>query len=281
MHAELSQLRSAPDAPWRTAPAAPTRLFYPADAARLDAVVRDHALPAHDWRLGHEPALVRHGVDLVERFLAARRDTTGNPLRERFRQATLANFNPRGTHFDGFVVRLFEHADGAAAAGRQDYALGMRTAALPARLGQAVYVPERQRAIVASIYQACEDYVVGAVARFGERCLDDFLTPCWDTFRHEVGPFLMRFRPPALAHEQEWVALVPARGRQCADQVTFPIVDNRLVPTAALALGARPLDAIAIGPALPFGTTCEALRAWLGQRRMPGLAIVPLAGNQK
>lgn len=277
VQAELEQLRSSADA-HRRAP--PSRLLYPTDAAGLDAVIRSGALPAWDWRLAHEPALVRYGVELVEEFLAQPAHRADDALRTRFRQAALANLHPRGTHFDGFVARLFEHAAPNAAAHCPGYALGVRTGALPAQPQHAIYERAQQCAIVASAYQACEDYFVGAVARFGERVGSDLLTPCWDTFRHLIGPFLMRFRDPALAHQHEWTVVAPAPSGPApqADPVRFAIVDNRLVPHAALVLGARPLESIAIAPALPFATTREALRAYLRRRHMGGLALVPVAG---
>ena len=238
-------------------------------------MVRTRTLPACDWRLGHDPALVRYGVELVEQFLAASREASSAPLRREFRCATLANFNPRGVHFDGFVVRLFEHADAIAPAAT-GYALGMRIADLPVELSRAIDGPARQRAIVASIYQACEDYFVRAVERFGDRYRHDLLTPCWDTFRHEIGPLLLRFRPPSSAEQCEWVALARSLPLTDPDPITFPIVQNRLVPTAAIPIGARTLETIAIGTTVPFETTSEALHAYLHRQGMHRIAITPI-----
>lgn len=277
VHAELACMRSAHDTYWHDGPVVPTCLFYPVDAAGLDVAVRSRTLPAHDWRLGHDPSLVRYGVELVEAFLAARQAISTTPLREQFCRATRTNFNPRGTHFDGFIARLFEDGGACAAASHPGYALGVRVAGLPVRLGQALYAPAHQLSIVASIYQACEDYFVYAVERFGEHYCMDLLTPCWDTFRHVIGPLLFRFRPPALAAEREWIALALALPQPGKDPVIFTIADNRLVPGVALSFGAQTLAAIVVGIGDAFDATREVLLAYLSRQGMHGVGIIRTA----
>ena len=267
------QMRCAYEAKERAAPAAPAHLYSLTDAAGLDAAVRSKTLPAYDCRLGHDPSLVRYGVAVVEGFLAARLEACTDPLRTQFCRAALENFHPRGTHFDGFVVRLFDCEEAGTAPNCPGYALGVRAADLPLRLGQAIYAPTRQLAIVAAAYQACEDYFVSAVDRFGGRYRADLLTPCWDAFRHHTGMWLMRYRQPHLAAEREWIGVALAKPQQEADPVTFQIVGNRLLPAVRIHIGARTLETITIGATLPFETTCEALRAYLGRHGMHGIAI--------
>jgi hypothetical protein len=251
----------------------PRRLFHAADAAGVETVVRRRALRALDWRLGWDGPLVRYGVELVETFLHQRADATADPLREQFRRATLLNFNPCGSHFDGFVARLFECAEPQSLPG---YAIGFAAAHAGAsmQLLPAIYSHEQQLAIVQMLYQCCEDYFVSAVHRFGEQHRTELLTPCWDKFRQCIGACLMRFRAPAACHEREWIALALGAAAQADDAIGFVVVDNRLVPVVAIDIGALPLDVIAIGAALPFESTREALSAFLRRQRTHGVAIV-------
>lgn len=291
---ELTQLSGSTCHQLAADPALPKRLFHLTGAAGLEAAMRTGKLPARDWRLGCAAPLVRYGVEVVEAFLVTRQGASADPLREEFRRATLANFNPSGTHFDGFIVRLFECAEVRNAASSPGYALGLSVANLPIRtsasepetcmqLLKAIYSREQQLAIVETIYQCYEDYFVSAVHRFGEQNRAQLLTPCWDKFRHDIGTLLMRFRNPASFQEREWIAIALTQPLQEAEPVVFEIVDNRLVPSVALDIaglpdsGRRklPLDVIAIGASLPFESTREALAAFLSHNRMPGVAIVP------
>lgn len=290
---ELAQLSGSAQHQLAANPAMPQRLFHLTDAAGLEVAVRSGTLRAPDWRLGCKEPLVRYGVELVEAFLGQRQGATADSLREEFRRATLANFNPRGTHFDGFVARLFECAEAREPASFPGYAIGLSVANLPIRtsasepgtsmqLLRAIYSREQQLAIVQTIYQSYEDYFVSTVDRFGEQNRTQLLTPCWDKFRHDIGTFLMRFRNPASFQEREWIAIALARPHQEEEPVVFEIVDNRLVPSVALDIGGSPdscrrklpLDVIAIGASLPFESTREALSAFLSRNGVHGITIM-------
>jgi hypothetical protein len=254
----------------------PQRLFHVTDAAGVETLVRSRALRALDWRLGWDGALVRYGVKLVETFLHQRTDATADPLREQFRRATLANFNPCGSHFDGFVARLFERAEPRNQMSFPGYAIGFAAARAGdgMQLLPAIYSHEQQLAIVQTLYRRSEDYFVSAVHRFGEQHRTELLTPCWDKFRQGIGTCLMRFRAPASCHEREWIAIALGATAQADDAIDFVVIDNRLAPVVAIDIGALPLDVIAIGAALPFESTREALSAFLRRQRTHGVAIV-------
>lgn len=291
---ELAQLSVSAQHRLAVNPAMPQRLYHLADAAGVEALVRSGTLRALDWRLGWNEPLVRYGVETVEAFLDQRQDATTDALREEFRRQAKANFNPSGTHFDGFVARLFECADACEPASCPGYALGLSVANLATRssaseagasmqLLKAIYSREQQMTIVQALYQSYEDYFVSAVRRFGEQNRAQLLTPCWDKFRHDIGSFLMRFRNPASFREREWIAIALARPHQEEDPVMFEIVGNRLVPLVALDIGGppasgnrtQPLDLIAIGASLPLASTREALSAFLSRNGVHGVAIVP------
>ncbi len=161
---------------------------------------------AFDWRTGWGGAPARYGVQLVEDFLGQPPPASTDPLRALFRSETLANFNPRGSHFDGFVARLSECAGPPGA-----NPLVTTSVTQPrTRLLKAIYSREQQLAIVHTLYRSSEDYFLSAVQRFGEHYRSDLLTPCWDKFRHMIGTWLMRFRDPASVDEREWIAIVLA-----------------------------------------------------------------------
>jgi hypothetical protein len=290
---ELAQLSASGLHRAAVEPPVPQRLFQPADAAGVETLVRSRTLRALDWRLGWGDALSGYGVELVEDFLHQRQAATTDPLQEQFRRATLTNFNPSGSHFDGFVARLYECVEPPLPAPFPGYALGFSCVDLPVptsagaagasmRLLAAIYEREQQLAIVQTLYQMCEDYFVSAVHRFGEHNSAELMTPCWDKFRQAVGAFMMRFRAPASCHEREWIALALARPHLAEDPIVFEPVDNRLVPLVQIDIGGlpasgrrtQPLDVIAIGAALPFESTREALAAFLRSNRMHGVAVV-------
>lgn len=271
VHAELGALGTTLRATVVAESPYPARLFYPVDAAGMANVIRNRTITARDWRLGCPPALVAYGVEVVTACLE--REPVADPLRRAFRRAALANLHPRGSHFDGFVARLFASP---ATAGWHGYALGLAVPAAPLpgmTLMAAIYAVEQQQAIIAALLHACEDYFVSAVQRFGARHHDDLLVPCWDRFRRDIGTFLMRLRHPDQSHEREWIALALAGPRR--DPVLFDVIGNRLVPGVHLAIDSMPVDHIIIGAELPFATTREALAAFLGRHGMHGVRVAP------
>ena len=246
---ELAQLSGSVQHQVASNPAMSQRLFYRTDAAGRGAAVRNRTLRAVDWRRGCEPSLVRYGAELVEAFLGEPQGAPVDWRREQFRHATLTNFNPSGTHFDGFVARLFECAQ--APASLPCHAFELCVAHLPVRasasdsgksmqLLSAIYSHEQQFAIVRTIYQTYEDYFVSTVDRFGAQDPTRFLTSCWDKFRHDIGTFLMRFRHPASFEEREWIAIALVRPHQEAEPVVFEMIDNRLVPSVAFEISLPP-----------------------------------------
>ncbi len=271
----------------------PRHLFYLCDAAELDSVMRNSAVPAMDWRLGWDGPLVQYGVELVRSYLEGASGEADNGLRSRFREDVYTHFDPRGTHFDGFVIRLFDLGSGSPQNGFPGYALGMPADALAARdgaatgqgtvrLASAIYSSERQHAIVQGLYRRYEDYLITAVERFGESCADDVSLSCTDRFRRDIGRYMMRFRDPCLSGEREWIALALAAADGMPQPLRFDIRANRLVPTVALDIAVHGLpgrrrsliDVIAVGPSLPAASTRESLEAYLRWQGLPGVAVV-------
>jgi hypothetical protein len=289
---ELAQLGCVAEPVYMDDPV-PQRLYHLTDAAGMEGFFRHGTVRALDWRLGWGGPLVRYGVELVEEFLEQPGTGKTEALRKQFRQATRANFHPRGTHFDGFVFRLYDASEAQVHSTGPGYLLGLSTAALLAprqprsrramRLLSAIYSHERQLSILQTLYRRYEDYFVSAVKRFGEQHGDELLPICWDRFRYEIGTFLMRFRDPGLHREREWIALAlsDTGAEPGHDPVVFEVVKNRLVPTVVLDLRVPvgngrtlPLEVIAIGPSLPFESTREALSAYLRFNRIGNVAIV-------
>lgn len=288
---ELSQLSAGADALDEDAPL-PRRLFYPCDAAELDAVMRSRTIAAMDWRLGWDGPLVQYGVDLVRSHLEEASGKADHGLRRRFRDDLCTHFNPRGTHFDGFVIRLFDLGGSSPRHGFPGYALGMPGDALAAhdstaagqgavRLASAMYSSQRQRAIVQALYRRYEDYLVTAVERFGESCAEDVSSSCIDRFRRDIGGAMMRFRDPGLSGEREWIALALAAAGGPPQALRFELRANRLVPALALDIAAHGLrrrrrslvDVIAVGPSLPAASTRESLEAYLRWQGLHGVAV--------
>lgn len=237
--------------------------------------------------------MVAYGVELVKTFLDTISDEITDPLRIEFHRTLSVNFHPRGTHFDGFVARLYEFDVAIEPALFPGYAIGLRIADLPIRaqsderemsirLERTVDCRDQQLQIVTTLYQAYEDLFVSAAQRFGESHRDALLTPCWDKFRHHIGLYLMRFRDPVEAKHREWIAIALTRNDEREDSIAFEVIDNRIVPLTALPLTranslALPIDSVIVGAALPFEITKESLTAFL---RHHGIFRVDISQTQ-
>lgn len=237
--------------------------------------------------------MVAYGVELVKTFLDTTPDEVTDPLRIEFRRTLSANFHPRGTHFDGFVARLYEFDDAFEPASFPGYAIGLRVADLPIRaqsderemsirLERTVDCRDQQLQIVKTLYQAYEDFFVSAAQRFGESHRDALLPSCWDKFRHHIGLYLMRFRDPAKLQHPEWIAIALTRNDEHEDSIAFEVIDNRIVPLTTLPLTransiALQIDSVKVGAALPFEITKESLTAFL---RHHGIFRVDIAKTQ-
>lgn len=296
--AELECVSAELQSALNPANSAPQQLFHFTDAAGLERLVKEQALHALHSRLGWGDDVAGYGIDLVRSFLQFRAMTSQPGASAEFCAALLANFNPRGHHFDCFLTRLFENGDGPDGLGDsgQGYALGLATGHMALRaeqrhqgasvlLQQAIYTREQQLAVVERLYASYESFYARSLRRHGEASRETILTPCWDMFRRDIGDFLPRFRCPARSHEKEWLAIALYGPNQEDDGVFFDIVDNRLVPAVMLDIsrpardGSRALQlhSLVIGNALPYEITKESLQIFLSRNKTPFVRITPSA----
>lgn len=294
--AELEWISAELQSDLNPAVAAPEQLFHHTDAHGLQALVRDQALHALHSRLGWGDDVTGYGIDLVQSFLQFRAATSQPGASAEFCNALLANFHPRGSHFDCFLARLFEDADGPDRQGNTcpGYALGLSTNHMALRaeqrhegaavlLQQAIYLRRQQLDIIGRTYATYESFYARSLLRYGSAGQDTILTPCWDMFRRDIGEFLPRFRSPARNHEKEWLAIALTDADQEEDGVFFDVVDNRLVPAVRLDISrpsrngsrALPLQSLVIGSALPYEITREALQVFLSRNRTSFVKISP------
>jgi hypothetical protein len=120
----------------------PPRLHLFADAHGLDFLVRTGTMRAMHSRVSPHASTILYGVTFVERWLAQRIARLSSGCRaavERlssgpeymFCSLLASRLNPRGSHLDFFVVRLFQGDVDAWLAGPQAaYAVGLRCATL-------------------------------------------------------------------------------------------------------------------------------------------------------
>ncbi|MEW6373489.1 MAG: hypothetical protein AB1584_21415 [Pseudomonadota bacterium] len=261
----------------------PPRLLYVlAGAEQVRDAVVDGALPAPDARFAGEAALDAYALPLLYAFIDERRRRQPDTPECRFGEALARGIEPAGSYFERYLVRMFAGADAALArhAGRPPYALGLRTAELdmagrggPRRrsfeLACAIYDPSVQRAILEAIFAAFETYHARAAERFGPQNDEQVLASCWDGFRHAVGMVLLRFRPPHLRAEREWLAT--ARWRSPA---RFLVTGDELAPALSLrahAPAARglPIEHTLLHEGLPQPRAAESLRRFYRFHRLP------------
>jgi hypothetical protein len=275
---------------------APQQLFHRTDAAGLQALVTDQALPALHSRLGWADAVTGYGIDLVHAFLEFRAATSQTRASADFCAALRVNFQPRGSYFDCFLARLFETADGLDRQGEPGpgYALALSTGQMALRaeqrhegatvlLQQAIYSRRQQLGIIGRLYATYESFYTRTLRRYRIAGHDTLLAPCWDMFRRDIAEFLPRFRCPSRQHEREWLAIALTGPDQDEDGVVFDVFDNRLVPAVKMDISrpgrnghrALPLHSLVIGAALPYEITREALQVFLSRNKAPFVAINP------
>jgi hypothetical protein len=263
--------------------AAPPRLLYVlADGQQLRDAVVDGAWPAPDARFSGEAALDAYALPLLRAFIDERRGREPDTPQCRFGEELARGIHPVGTYFERYVVRMF---DGVGAAlrrgeGRAPYALALRTGELDMKApgeagrrafeaGSAIYNPAIQRDILEAIFTAFETYHAQASDRFGQRNAEQVLASCWDAFRQAAGAVLLRFRPPHLEAEREWLAMAPRRS-----PVRFQLAGDLLVPTLSLrarlpAARGLPIEHTLVHGSLPQALAADSLRQFYRAHRLP------------
>lgn len=233
----------------------------------------DGSWPAPGAHFSGEAAPEAYALPMLQSFIRERRSRDPGMPECCFGDEIERDLHPVGSHFDRYVVRMFEGVGAALdrSRGRRPYALCLRTAGLdmaPANetarrtfeVSSAIYDTAIQRSILEEIFTAFETYYAEATRRFGSQNAGQVLASCWDGFRQAVGEVLPRFRPPHLGDEREWIAVArwqnPAR---------FQVEDDLLVPALSLRSHARaarglPLERTVIHGILPQPHAADSLR---------------------
>jgi hypothetical protein len=265
----------------------PLLLYVLADCQELRDAVEDGTWPALNARFSGEAAFDAYALPLLHSFINERRSRDLGTLECRFGDELMRDLHPVGSHFDRYVVRMFEGVGAALdrSKGRRPYALGLRTAELDMALANgtehrtfevssAIYDAAIQRNIMEAIFTSFETYYAQASKRFGHRNAEQVLASCWDGFRQAVGAVLPRFRPPHLSPEREWIAA--ARWRNPA---RFQLADGLLVPALSLRGHARaarglPLERTVVHDALPQPLAADSLRQFYRFHKVPARVVV-------
>lgn len=265
----------------------PRLLYVLADCRELRDAVEDGTWPAPDARFSGETAPDAYALPLLHGFIRERRSRDPGTPECRFGDELERDIHPVGSHFDRYIVRMFEGVGPALdrSKSRRPYALGMRTAELdmaPANgtahrtfeVSSAIYDAAIQRNIMGAIFTSFETYYVQAVRRFGHQNAEQVLASCWDGFRQAVGAVLPRFRPPHLSAEREQIAAArwqnPAR---------FQLADDLLVPALSLRSHARaarglPLERTVVHDTLPQPLAADSLRQFYRFHKVPARVVV-------
>lgn len=254
----------------------PQLLYVLADGEQLRDAVENGAWPAPDARFAGLGALDAYALPLLHAFIEGRRGREPDTPQSRFGDELARGVHPVGSHFERYVVRMFE-GPGAAlgnSQGRRPYALGLCTADLDVAhpcaskpsgpraftLMRAIYDVGIQRAVMDAIFTFFETYYADAGPRFGQQHAEQVRDSCWDGFRQAVGAVLPRFRPPQLCAEREWIACA-----RWQPPTRFQLAGNLMVPTLSLrpkAPGARglPIAHALLDDGLPQPMAADSLR---------------------
>lgn len=284
-------LAEAVDAPQ----AVPRLLHVLADGRQLREAFETGTWPAPDARHAGEAALGAYALPLLHAFLDERSARRPGRPASPFGEELGRGIDPQGSHFERYLVRMYEGPGVAAALersrGRAAYAPGLRTAeldiAVPGdggrrsfELASAVYDAARQRAMLERIFSAIDTWHGQACMRFGPRGAEQVLASCREAFRRALGAVLPRFRPPQLAAEREWLA--SARWRR---PTRFELAGELLVP--ALSLRARaaaksgwglPVERTLVHAGLPQPLAADGLRYFHRFHALPARVAVAAPG---
>ncbi|MGJ7917787.1 hypothetical protein ACI48D_20200 [Massilia sp. LXY-6] len=254
----------------------PQLLYVLANGEQLRDAVENGAWPAPDVRFAGLAALDAYALPLLDAFIDERRSREPGTPQCRFGDELANGLHPVGSHFERYVVRMF---DGVGAAlshgeGRGPYAVGLRTPDLDVEdpstsrsagrrgftLLGAIYDAATQRAVMDAIFTFFESFYVHACERFGQQPAQQVLDSCWDGFRQAVGMVLPRFRPPQLCAEREWIAC--ARWQA---PTRFQLAGNLMVPALSLrarapAAGRLPIGHVLLDTGLPQPLAANSLR---------------------
>lgn len=277
----------------------PELLFHYTTAAGMRGILDSSQLWATNYRFLNDVSEVAYSVSLFESLIQERLAKVQNDVVSEFLSRTLSTANGFDGMLDCYIACFCERDDllnqwRTYAGSGGGYALGLRTNEIGRRWGQleraqdfvlrrVVYDPEHQKYLLSEVIDRTMEVLAAGSQGVSVADSNNVIARCCQFVRAEVADYLLSFKHPAFAIEQEWrlCHVVPPSEE---DHVSFrdgqygltPYVCLDVSPMAGVNRNRLPLVRITHGPVPNPGNIRFALDKLL---RLKNYAFVEIAGS--
>jgi hypothetical protein len=279
--------------------AQPELLFHYTAGAGMRGILDSSRLWATSFRYLNDASEVGYGVSLFEELINERLAKTKNDVLIEFLGRSLHTTNGFDGMFDCYIACFCERDDlltqwRAYAGSGGGYALGFSTKEIGRRWGQldrtqdftlrrVIYDDERQKALLAQVIDQTSEVLATGTQGISVAEANNVIARCCGFVRAEVADYLLSFKHPAFAVEEEWrichVVSPNEEGhvqfRDGAYGLT-PYVCLDITPMAGVNHSRLPLARVTHGPTLNPNNVRFALNKLL---RAKNYAFVQVAGS--
>lgn len=277
----------------------PELLFHYTTASGMRGILDSSRLWATNYRFLNDASEVAYSASLFESLVQERLAKTQNDVVSEFLSRTLHTANGFDGMLDCYIACFCERDDllnqwRTYAGSGGGYALGLKTNEIGGRWGQleraqdfvlrrVVYDPEQQRSLLSEVIDKTMETLAAGTQSVSVADSNSVIARCCQFVRAEVADYLLSFKHPAFAIEQEW-RLCHVVSPSEEDHVLFrdgqfgltPYVCLDVSPMAGVNHNRLPLARITHGPVLNPGNVRFALDKLL---RSKNYAFVEIAGS--
>lgn len=250
----------------------PQLLFHYTNTAGMRGILDSSRLWATNYRFLNDASEVAYGVNLFESLIQERLTMPQNDVVSEFLSRTLRTSNGFDGMLDCYITCFCERDDllnqwRTYAGSGGGYALGLQTDEIGRRWGQlereqdfvlrrVVYDPDQQRRLLTEVIDGTIDALTASTLDVSLVDSNSVIARCCQFVRAEVADYLLSFKHPAFAIEQEW-RLCHVVSPDEEDHVLFrdgqygltPYVCLEVSPMAGVHHNRLPLVRITHGPA--------------------------------
>lgn len=277
----------------------PEFLFHYTTASGMRGILDSSCLWATNYRFLNDASEVGYGANLFEALIQERLARVENDVLTEFLTRTLRTANGFDGMFDCYIACFCERDDllnqwrtYAGAGG--GYALGLKTKEIGRRWGQlertqdfvlrrVIYEVDLQRTLLCEVIDKTMEALTAGTQGVSVTDANNAIARCCQFVRAEVADYLISFKHPAFAIEEEWrICHVISPGQE--DHVLFrdgqfgltPYVCLDISPMAGVNHNKLPLARITHGPVPSPDNVRFALNKLL---RAKNYAFVEVAGS--
>lgn len=249
----------------------PQLLFHYTTAAGMRGILDSSRLWATNYRFLNDASEVAYGANLFKTLIQERLTKPQTDVVSEFLSRTLSTANGFDSMLDCYITCFCERDDllnqwRTYAGSGGGYALGLKTDEIGRRWGKleraqdfellrVVYNPDQQRRLLTEVIDGTMDALAAGTQGVSVADANNVIARCCQFVRAEVAAYLLSFKHPAFAIEQEW-RLCHVVSSQEEDHVLFrdgqfgltPYVCLEVSPMAGVNHNRLPLVRITHGP---------------------------------